>query len=142
MKPSSRMDYALKALVDLALHQGTGPVTVASIAKRQTIPGRYLEQLFNRLRRTGIVAAERGPRGGYRLGRPAGEIAVNEIFESLEPGGLFQHNGSTRDPAASVWKQVEQAVHTTLEATTLETLAAQVRDQIPSGVNHPFTFHI
>ena len=55
MKPSSRMDYALKALVDLALHQGTGPVTVASIAKRQTIPGRYLEQLFNRLRRTGIV---------------------------------------------------------------------------------------
>ena len=137
------MDYAVKALVDLALHQGTGPVTVASIAKRQSIPAHCLEQVFNRLRRKGLISAERGPRGGYQLSRPPQEIDVNEIFQSLEPSGVFRHNGgSPCDPAAAVWKQVEQAVQTTLEATTLETLAAQVRDQIPSGVDHPFTFHI
>ncbi len=143
MKPSLRMDYALKALVDLALHPGTGPLTVASIAKRQGIPAHCLEQVFNRLRRTGLVVAERGPRGGYQLSRPPSEIMVNEIFQSLEPSGVFQHNGGlTRDPTTTVWKQVERAVRTTLEATTLEALAAQVRDQIPSGVNPPFTFHI
>ena len=63
-KPPSRVAYALKALVDLAIHQNLGPVTVATIAKRQGIPLRYLEQLFNRLRRKGLVVAERGPRGG------------------------------------------------------------------------------
>ncbi len=91
----------------------------------------------------GIWAAGDATDGLYHQNNiAAGDIAVNEIFQSLEPGGLFQHNGSTRDPATTVWRQVEQAVQTTLEATTLETLAAQVRDQIPSGVNHPFTFHI
>ncbi len=144
LKRSSSLDYALKALVDMALHQGIGPVTVKSIAKRQEIPVRYLEQLFNRLRRRGIVAAERGPRGGYRLGRPAAEISVNEIFESLEqePAGASAKTRKRVDPAASLWKQVESAVQTTLEATTLQSLIDQVGESVLSDVKHPFTFHI
>ena len=104
VNPSSRTTtYVLKALVDLALHAGSGPVTMKSIAKRQQIPLRYLEQLFNRLRREGLVAAERGPRGGYRLGRPAKEIPVSEIFESLDDSAAPV---PASDPASSVWKQV------------------------------------
>ncbi|MBI3615133.1 MAG: Rrf2 family transcriptional regulator [Candidatus Omnitrophica bacterium] len=140
MKPSSGVRYALTALVDLTLHQQTGPVTVAAIAKRRGIPVRYLEQLFNRLRRRGIVAAERGPRGGYRLNRTPGEIPVSEIFHCLE--SVDAVHPEQADPSLAVWKQVEAAVQTTLEATTLEALVAQARERVPSPINHPFTFHI
>ncbi len=145
MKPSSGVRYALTALVDLALHQEIGPVTVARIARRQGIPARYLEQLFSRLRRKGIVAAERGPRGGYRLSRHPKEIPVAAVFRCLEDSKSLQDSKppvSSTDPAADIWKQVEQAVQTTLEAATLETLVAQAREKTPSPIRHPFTFHI
>ena len=145
IRPSSRFSYALRAMVDLAAHRGTGPVTIASIAKRQSIPAQSLEQLFNRLRRNGLVEAERGPRGGYSLNRPAERIRIREIFEALEPQGVsLKKRGaiSPDDPVRSVWKQVESAVKTTLEATTLETLAAQVRDKVAAPMQHRYTFHI
>jgi len=147
MRPTNRFTYAIKALVDLALHQGTGPVTVATIAKRQKIPACSLEQLLNRLRRKGLVQAERGPRGGYRLTQSADQIPIQSIFEALEqkksppspsaPGSL-----AANDPAQSVWKQVESAVQTTLEATTLGALAAQIRENASSPIDHSYTFHI
>ncbi len=145
IRPSSRFSYALKALVDLAVHQGTGPVTIASIAKRQSIPAQSLEQLFNRLRRSGLVEAERGPRGGYSLSRPAEQIRVRAIFEALEPQALSPKKRlavSPDDPARSVWKQVESAVKTTLEATTLETLTVQMREKVAAPMKHRYTFHI
>ena len=152
MKPSSRFDYALRALVDLALHQDASPVTVGSIARRQKIPPRYLEQLFNRLRRQGLVIAERGPRGGYRLSRPASEIAVHSIFQSLEQPvkhspqrwdpSSKKDGFNQADPTTSLWRQIEVAVETTLQATTLENLVAQAREQLPLPIRHRFTFHI
>lgn len=156
IRPTSRVTYALRAMVDLAVHQGTGPVTTAAIARRQGIPARSLEQLFNRLRRGGLVEAARGPHGGYRLRRPAREIAVREIFEALEPKrtpGRTSGRKALRpaspaalsnsaDPARAVWQQVENAVRTTLEATSLEALAAQVRASFPEPIDHRFTFHI
>ena len=141
MRPSSGFQYTLRALVDLALHQATGPVTVNKIAKRQEIPLRYLEQLFNRLRRHGLVVAERGPRGGYRLSRHPAQIPVSEIFQSVELKGLSPAP-SHADPARALWGQVEQAVQTTLEATTLETLLAQARAHSPATFPHRYTFHI
>ena len=144
MRPSSRFTYALRALVDLTLHQGMGPVTVAAIAKRQQIPVHSLEQLFNRLRRKGLVAAERGPRGGYRLKRSADEIPVRAIFEVLElnKASAKRKTDGLGDPAKTIWQQVEKAVQSTLEATTLGALAAQVRDQADTPIQHRFTFHI
>ncbi len=143
IRPSSRFSYALKALVDLTVHQGTGPVTIASIAKRQALPARSLEQLFNRLRRSGLVEAERGPRGGYSLSRPAGKIPVRAVFEALEPQALsLKQRFSADDPVRSVWQQVESAVKTTLDATTLEALAAQMREKVAAPMKHRYTFHI
>ena len=152
-KPSSTVTYALRALVDVALHQSVGPVTLATVAKRQAIPLRYLEQLFNRLRREGIVVAERGPRGGYRLDGSPSDIRVSRIFQCLKSNGpspetrpksarKSEASRSVSDPTDAVWRQVEKAVKTTLEATTLETLIAQARKQTPSDVTHPYTFHI
>ena len=144
MRPSSRFQYALKALVDLAFYQATGPVTVRAIAKRQAIPAPSLEQLFNLLRRKGLVVAERGPRGGFRLSRPTDQITVQEIFELLESDGKTpaRLRESTSDPAGSIWKQVEKAVRTTLHATTLRALAEQTGDQTVTSIRHHYTFHI
>lgn len=156
-RPPSRLTYALRALVDVALHQATGPVTVASVAKRQQIPTRSLEQLFHRLKRRGLVEAERGPRGGYRLSRPAGEVSVQEVVEALDArpvlrgrragraGGRKAGAGRTApsgDPAAALWRQVEEAVQSTLRAATLETLLSQARVRGGSLFDHRYTFHI
>ncbi len=150
MRPNARLTYALRALVELGLRQGTGPVTMAAIAKRQGIPLRSLEQLFNLLRRKGLVEAERGPRGGYRLRLVPGEIPIRAIFEILQPTGaggrgakrsLPKGNGS-HDPARVVWQQVQKAVQSTLEATTLDDLIEQARAQEGAPIRHRFTFHI
>jgi len=142
-------------LVDLALHENTGPVTVAAVAKRQGIPPAYLEQLFHRLRRKGLVAAQRGPRGGYRLKRSPKKIPLSLIFRSLE-STPENHKGSVTklagrrplsqgaanfDPTPFVWQQVEEAVHSTLKATTLDALVAQARETTLSP-SHRYTFHI
>ena len=145
MKPSSRFQYALRALVDLALHQAGGPVTVSLIAKRQGIPVRFLEQLFNQLRRKGVVVAERGPRGGHRLTRPADQISIQEIFDIFESTSSqktpWKKDGAS-DPARSVWDQVEKAIRNTLGSTTLKNLADQLHDQIAAPVQHRYPFHI
>ena len=143
MQPTSRFQYSLKALVDLALHQTTGPVTVAAIARRQSIPAPSLEQLLNQLRRKGVVAAERGPRGGYRLNRPAEQISLLEIFELFEPmrqSRAFGKDGA--DPTQWIWQQVEKAVRTTLTAATLKNLADQMHDFVVTPIQHRYTFHI
>ena len=142
-KPSSIVTYGLRALVDLALHERTGPVTVRMIARRQEIPVRSLEQVLNRLKRGGVVQAERGPRGGYRLSKAPSQIPVSRIFQSLTQRQKGNGKGfAAADPAASVWRQMEKAVATTLEATTLETLVTQAREQTPHPITHRFTFHI
>lgn len=140
MRPTSRFQYSLRALVDLALHQSTGPVTVATIAHRQGIPVQSLEQLFNRLRHKGLVAAERGPRGGYRLSRPADRISVQEIFELFDPA--IVKKDEVIDPAQSIWQQVEQAVRTTLTSATLQGLADQTLEHSVAPIQHRYTFHI
>lgn len=149
MRPSSRFSYILRALIDLALRPGTGPVTVAAIAKRQGIPARSLEQLFNRLRRKGIVEAERGPRGGYRLKLSPEKIRVRMLFDLFEPSGKRRTSFSEsagpngeNDPANLIWQQVQKAVETSLEAVTLAHLADRMRDGLEEPIRHRYTFHI
>jgi len=84
LKLSTRSSYGVRAVFDLALYQGTQPVRIATIAERQKIPRSYLQQIFVRLRRSGIVKAIRGPKGGFRLGRPAQEIRIGDVVRALE----------------------------------------------------------
>ena len=84
MKLTSKGRYAVTAILDLALHERSGPVPLPHIARRQDISLSYLEQLFTRLRKQGLVDSTRGPGGGYSLRRPAAGITVAEIIAAVD----------------------------------------------------------
>lgn len=84
MRLTTKARYAVIALVDLASHADNAPVSLASIAERQDISGAYLEQLFLRLRKRGVVKGMRGPGGGYILSRPASGISIAEVIRAVD----------------------------------------------------------
>jgi Rrf2 family iron-sulfur cluster assembly transcriptional regulator len=84
MKLSTKGRYAVTAMMDIALHEKVGPVTLADISQCQGISLSYLEQLFSRLRKNGLVKGVRGPGGGYRLAKPASDISVADIIDSVD----------------------------------------------------------
>ncbi|NOR43105.1 MAG: Rrf2 family transcriptional regulator [Gammaproteobacteria bacterium] len=84
MRLSTKGRYSVTAMLDLAIHDKAGPVTLADISQCQGISLSYLEQLFARLRQSGLVKGVRGPGGGYRLARPASEINIAEIICSVD----------------------------------------------------------
>lgn len=84
MRLTTKGRYAVTAVLDLALNQGNGPITLAEIAERQGISLSYLEQLFARLRRHALVRSVRGPGGGYSLARDASSIFVGEVISAVD----------------------------------------------------------
>ncbi len=90
MRLSARVDYALRAVAELAAATGAGqdradrPVTAERLAQAQQIPPKFLESILLQLRRGGVVTAQRGPEGGYRLARPADEISLAEIIRVID----------------------------------------------------------
>ena len=84
MRLTTKGRYAVTAMLDLAFHSQTRPVTLTDIATRQTISLSYLEQLFARLRKGGMVKGVRGPGGGYTLSRDANDINIAEIIEAVD----------------------------------------------------------
>lgn len=84
MKLTTKGRYAVTAMLDLAINRDQGPITLADISQRQGISLSYLEQLFSRLRRRGLVDSTRGPGGGYRLSRAAEAIAVAEVISAVD----------------------------------------------------------
>ncbi|MDR2877633.1 MAG: Fe-S cluster assembly transcriptional regulator IscR [Chromatiales bacterium] len=83
MKLTTKGRYAVTAMLDLALHAQSSPVPLADISQRQGISLSYLEQLFAKLRKKGLVDSARGPGGGYRLSRAAGDIPVAEVISAI-----------------------------------------------------------
>jgi Rrf2 family protein len=84
LKLSTRSTYGVRAVFDLAQQDGSKPVRLASIAERQKIPRAYLQQIFVKLRRAGIIKAIRGPKGGFQLGGPAHDIRIGDVVRALE----------------------------------------------------------
>lgn len=84
MRLTTKGRYAVTAMLDLALHARDNPVPLADISERQGISLSYLEQLFARLRKQGLVDSARGPGGGYRLSRDADKIAVADVIEAID----------------------------------------------------------
>ena len=94
MKLSTKGRYAMVALADLALSEGDDLMSLAAISRRQDISLPYLEQLFVKLRRAGLVEAVRGPGGGYRLARVPSEIRISENMEAVEEPVSAMHSGA------------------------------------------------
>ncbi len=94
MKLSTKGRYAMVALTDLATVPEGTLLSLAELSKRQNISLPYLEQLFVKLRRAGLVDSVRGPGGGYRLGRPASEIRVSDILEAVDETVSAMHTGA------------------------------------------------
>ena len=94
MKLSTKGRYAMVALADLALAPGAELMSLAEVAKRQNISLPYLEQLFVKLRRAGLVAAVRGPGGGYRLAKSPDAIRISAVMEAVEETVDAMHTGA------------------------------------------------
>jgi len=112
---TSKGPYAVSALTELALQAGSGPVPIGEIARRRGIPAQFLEGIFARLRRVGILQSQRGVGGGYLFARPPAEITALEVVEQLD--------GELEIPAAELWGQAIEAVRGVLGGVTIAELA-------------------
>lgn len=130
MKLSSRSRYGFRAILELAVEYGHGPLQIKVIAQREDISNKYLEQLIAMLKASGLVRSIRGPRGGYLLTRPPGEIKLSEVFTTLEGPTIavecLEHpefcpkcmDCVTRQ----VWSKMQAAMMGVLEGMTLQDL--------------------
>jgi Rrf2 family transcriptional regulator, iron-sulfur cluster assembly transcription factor len=128
MRLTTKGRFAVTAMVDLAMRGGTGPVTLATISKRQKISLSYLEQLFGKLRRCNIVESVRGPGGGYYLARPGNKISIAEIVTAVdEPLDATKCGGKgnclgEQQPCLThdLWMGLNEKIYSYLEEVTLQ----------------------
>ena len=132
MRISTKIDYALRAMAELAAADSAEPLKAESIAKRQSIPLKFLLAILGELRRDHLVRSQRGPEGGYVLGRSAKTITLADVMRALEGPLADVHDDSLRllhypGPAAGltdVWKAVRSSLRSVLETTTVGDLAS------------------
>ena len=129
MKISTKTDYALRAMLELALEYGKGSLSIQEIARRQNIPKRYLEHLLLLLKKNGMLNSYRGKEGGYSLARHPREIKLSEVFQAMEVLDLFPRKNKrrTKDVVDEVWEKVQETIIKSLDSTTLEDLAIKKR---------------
>lgn len=119
MRLSTKGRYAVMAMFDLALHEQESPVPLSEISTSQTISLSYLEQLFAKLRKSGLVIGVRGVGGGYRLGRPAGEITIAEILRAVDEKVDVSREAGSNDPARALWVNFSNKLYDYLSSRTL-----------------------
>ena len=137
MRLTTKGRFAVTAMIDLAMRQDQGPVTLAGISTRQEISLSYLEQLFGKLRRLAIVESVRGPGGGYNLARPAGDISVAEIIiavdepiDATQCGGKENCHGAEQQSGSrcmthDLWATLNTKMVDYLDSVSLKDLADQ-----------------
>lgn len=132
MKLTSKGRYAVTAMLDVTLHAVSGPVSLADISERQGISLSYLEQLFSRLRKNGLVTSVRGPGGGYRLGRCSAEIAVSDVIAAVNESvdaTKCSGKGNCQDGEEclthSLWQGLSKRIEEFLQNITLADLIAK-----------------
>ncbi len=132
MRLTSKGRYAVTAMLDVALHAEQGPVPLADISERQGISLSYLEQLFSRLRKQGLVSSVRGPGGGYRLGMALEDIsvamviaAVNESVDATRCHGQDGCQGGNRCLTHSLWHDLSTRISDFLSDISLAELVEQ-----------------
>ena len=131
MRVSAKVDYALRACIELAAAEGEGHVKGERIAQAQEVPVKFLENILGDLRHAGLVRSQRGVEGGYWLARPAAEITLAEVIRAVE-GPLANVRGLRPDsvsyqgaaePLRDVWIAVRASLRSVLEHVTLADVA-------------------
>jgi|SRR5215472_15531875 len=148
MRLTTKGRFAVTAMIDVAMHNGDGPVTLAGVAERQKISLSYLEQLFGKLRRAGLVDSVRGPGGGYNLARASKGVsvadiitAVDEPIDATQCGGKENCLDDRRCMTHELWASLNVHIFSFLSSVTLEQLVRQqdkkdvavLQDQRPAG---------
>jgi Rrf2 family transcriptional regulator, cysteine metabolism repressor len=127
---TSKSRYAVVAMAELA-RSGERPVPIAQIAERRAMPVQFLEQLFTTLRRDGLLQSHRGVKGGYTLGRPAEEITVLEVVQSLD-GRV----GEEAKEAGGIWEEGVEALRNVFRTTTVADIARREAEEADTGMYH------
>ena len=129
MKLTSKGRYAVTAMLDVAINSNNGPVSLAEISERQEISLSYLEQLFSRLRKNGLVSSVRGPGGGYVLSRSMNEIAISSIVHAVDESvnatkcsGDGDCQGGVKCLTHSLWNDLSERIDSFLTGITLSEL--------------------
>jgi Rrf2 family iron-sulfur cluster assembly transcriptional regulator len=129
MKLTSKGRYAVTAMIDIALNQDIGSITLSEISERQDISLSYLEQLFAKMKRADLVRSARGPGGGYRLSRAASEISISQIIfavdENLDPRkceGKGNCQGGKQCLSHRLWDDLSGMIEEFLSDVNLQTL--------------------
>jgi Rrf2 family iron-sulfur cluster assembly transcriptional regulator len=132
MKLTTKGRYAVTAMLDLSLHSKSGPVSLADISERQDISLSYLEQLFSKLRKRGLVVSMRGPGGGYSLSRTPSEIAMSSIILAVDEnvdvtncGGSGDCQQTKRCLTHDLWADLSGRIQSFLDDITLEDMMSR-----------------
>lgn len=148
MKLSNKGRYAVRALFDIAYFNDGQATQAKDIAERQGIPPRFLEQIFQDLKRAGIVGSKRGPQGGYSLAGEANQIRLGDVIRALE-GPLLLSDGSERGKdevvsvTESVFRDLSQRVESCFDEVTLADICARAREMgLPRAEKETYSSYV
>ena len=128
MRMSTKSRFAVTAMIDVALREDRGPVSLAAISERHQISLSYLEQLFSKLRQAGLVESTRGPGGGYSLGRSAESISMADILSAVDaPSADEAADEQSSWMNSDLWSSLNHQMLTHLQSITLRQLVAEQR---------------
>jgi Rrf2 family transcriptional regulator, cysteine metabolism repressor len=136
MRISAKGEYAIKAMLDLALQRDRGLIPIQEVAARQGIPQRYLEQVLLSLKRAGLLTSKRGSTGGYHLTRAPAEITVGAVLRAVEgtrapfeAGTAPRRNGAADSDLGELWEEIAEAVSKVVDRLTFGELVLRARER-------------
>ncbi|MBF6058814.1 MULTISPECIES: Rrf2 family transcriptional regulator [Thiomicrorhabdus] len=136
MKLTSKGRYAVTAMIDIALNQEKGAITLSLISDRQGISLSYLEQLFAKLKKADLVSSARGPGGGYRLSKEAADISVSDIIRAVDESvdarkcaGKQNCHGGEECLSHELWSELSENIDSFLKGITLQTIIDKKHNQ-------------
>ncbi len=150
---STKGEYGVRCMLDLAIHYGQGPVSIRDISKREEISKNYIEQLFVRLRHAKLIKSVRGPKGGYLLISQPRRIKLGDVVRALEGSIAVAHcvqPQNSKDLCERIstcvpyilWKRLTNKINEVLDSTTLEDLCKEGMKLSKHRLVHPLPFQI